>query len=331
MDNSPGPSGFFNRRDPEGRMTFMEHLMELRNRIMIAAGALFVLIMLSLFFYKPIFDFLEKPIDNVNATFREDPELCRMIVDVRLDPVTKRKLDDARPSSDLRNRIYDAIRDPKLWEKVKPEELAPELRKDLAAAKIDLDTPIVTKISTDPLSTTLILMSVAFWVAIVLGSPILIYEVWAFISPGLKPREKAAIRPVLVGGIVFFVMGAAACYYLIFPLSMDFFVWLDLDMGFLPSYTPDTYVNLLITFMLITGAIFEIPMVVAVLAKLGIVSPGMLIHYWRMIVLVCFILGAIISPGNDIISMLTMSGALLFLYVVSLIMALICYKQPAKT
>jgi sec-independent protein translocase protein TatC len=107
---------------------------------------------------------------------------------------------------------------------------------------------------------------------------------------------------------------------------MSFFVWLDLDMGFLPSYTPEGYINLLITFMLITGAIFEIPMVVAVLAKLGIVSSGMLTHYWRMIVLFCFILGSLISPGNDIISMVAMSGALLFLYVVSVILAWLCYK-----
>lgn len=322
--------GFFDRIDPEGRMTFMQHLMELRNRIMVAAGALFVLIMLALFYYKPIIDFLDRPIDAVNTTFREDEELCRMIVNVRMDPSTRRKLDDAGLTADLRNRIYDTFRDPELWSKIKPDEISPELRDSLMKTRVDLNTPIVTKISTDPLSTTLILMSVAFWVAIVLGSPILIYEIWAFVSPGLKPREKAAIRPVLIGGIFFFGLGAAACYYIIFPLSMSFFVWLDLDMGYLPNYTPDTYINLLITFMLITGLIFEIPMVVAVLAKLGIVSTGMLLHYWRMIVLVCFILGAFISPGNDIISMLTMSGALLFLYVVSLLMAWICYR-PTKT
>ncbi|MCW8133528.1 MAG: twin-arginine translocase subunit TatC, partial [Planctomycetota bacterium] len=255
--------GFFHRIDPEGRMTFMQHLMELRNRIMVAAGALFVLVMLALVFYRPIFDFLKQPIDNVNARFREDEELCRMIVNVRLDPSLRRKLDGAGVSDDLRNRIYDAFRDPKLWEKVKSDELGPELRAELMAARVDLGTPVVTTISTDPLSTTLILMSVAFWVAVVLGSPVLVYEVWAFVSPGLKPREKAAIRPVLVGGIFFFALGAAACYYLIFPLSMSFFVWLDLDMGYLPNYTPDSYINLLITFMLITGLIFEIPMVVA--------------------------------------------------------------------
>ncbi|MBI3832140.1 MAG: twin-arginine translocase subunit TatC [Planctomycetes bacterium] len=329
MAESTGPQGFFQRRDPEGRMTFMQHLLELRSRLFVVAATLFVTMMASIALYGPIFRFLEQPIDNVNAQFREDPDLCRMIIELRMEPNVKQALDKADLQSDLRSKVLDTFRDPKLWVDIPAGAVDAELLAKLNASRIDLATPVVTKISTDPLSTTLILMSVAFWFGIVISSPILLYEIWAFVAPGLKPKERAAIRPVLFGGVFFFFMGAAACYYIIFPLSMSFFVWLDLDMGFLPSYTPDSYINLLITFMLITGAIFEIPMVVAVLAKLGIVSSKMLTQYWRMIVLVCFILGAIISPGNDIISMLAMSGALLFLYVVSVILAWLCYKKNA--
>lgn len=327
-DPDYGPAGFLNRRDPEGRMTFMQHLLELRRRLMAAVIAITVTTVGTLIFYEPVFDFLMRPVEEVNLNFRNDAELQRLLVLTRLDPALSRLLKTEKLEASVRKQVLDAIVDPEMRPTLDTLPISTELKRLALKSRPDMDAPVVRPIATDPLSTMLMLMKVAVWAGLVLSSPVVIYEIWAFISPGLRPNEKRAIRPVLAGGVLFFVAGAAFCYYVVFPFSIQFMVWLDVHLGFQPSYTPEDYIGLLITFMLLFGAVFEIPLVVAALARLGIVSTGFLLHYWRAVVLICFVLGALLSPGSDIMSMVLMSGTLLVLYLLSLGMAWFCYKQP---
>jgi sec-independent protein translocase protein TatC len=123
--------------------------------------------------------------------------------------------------------------------------------------------------------------------------------------------------------------GAVFCYWVVFPFTLEFTVWLAVYLKVRPSYTPEHYMDLLVTFMLIFGLTFELPLVAAALARLRLLRPTWLLKPWRYIIVGCFVLGAALSPGTDPISMLILSGALLFLYVLSIILAVLAYpKEP---
>jgi sec-independent protein translocase protein TatC len=188
---------------------------------------------------------------------------------------------------------------------------------------------IVQLISTNPLGTMMMVMWIGIGAGLVLSSPIVIYEVWAFISPGLKDKERNAIKPILYGGVLFFLGGVALTYFLLFPVTMDFVVWLDVQdaIRIRPSYTVDEYFSLILNMMWITGLICETPLVVGGLAKLGVVKPSHLTQYWRVCVLGSFILGSIFSPGTDVMSMIVFSVLLLSLYLVSIFMAWLFYPK----
>jgi sec-independent protein translocase protein TatC len=143
----------------------------------------------------------------------------------------------------------------------------------------------------------------------------------------LRDREKRAIRPVFLLGILCFVAGAAFCYTFVAPSTFEFFVWLDLTVSTKPSYTLQKMLDLLVTFMIIFGASFEIPLVTAILSRLGLLRPEWLTKYWRGVILGCFVLGAIISPAADLFSFLMMAGTLVVLYGVSVVLSYLLYPK----
>ena len=179
------------------------------------------------------------------------------------------------------------------------------------------------------LGTMMMVMWLGIGAGLVLSSPVLVYEVWAFVSPGLHTQEKRAVRPILYGGIIFFLIGCVIAYFILFPVTLQFVVWLDVKLKVRPSYTVDDYMSLLLNMMLISGLICETPLVVAVLAKLKIVKPSYLTRYWRPCVLAAFIFGSLLSPGTDVISMLVFSTLLLSIYIISVLMAYVFYPKDA--
>ncbi len=267
--------------DTEKRMTFLEHLLELRKRLMSSVYAIVLTTVVTLIFYEPVFVFLRAPLDAVNAKFKTDPGYVELLIRKEFDPTKN----------------------------------------------------IIEPITTDPMGLMMILMRISIYAGLILASPWVLYQIWAFVSPGLTPKEAGAIRPVLFGGIFFFVGGAAFCYFLVFPRTIEFLVWFDVNLGFKPSYVPTDYFGMLTTFMLIFGATFEIPLVSAIFARLGMLKPQWTLVFWRYIIVGCFVAGSILSPGADPISMIIMSLSLVFLYGLSIVMAKICYRkhQQAKT
>jgi len=191
-------------------------------------------------------------------------------------------------------------------------------------------TEIAPIISTSMLGTMMMVMWLGIGGGLVLSSPIVVFEIWSFVAPGLREKERRAIKPVLYGGVFFFLIGAALAYYVLFPVTLQFVVWLDVQLRVRPTYTVDDYMSLFLNIMAITGLICEAPLVIAVLAKLGLVQASHLTRYWRMCVLAAFILGSIFSPGTDIISMLIFSLLLLSIYLVSILFAYMFYSGEKK-
>jgi sec-independent protein translocase protein TatC len=202
-----------------------------------------------------------------------------------------------------------------------------EHRALLKRMKIPEGASLFEVTNTSPLDTMMMVMWMGIGAGLVLASPIIMYEIWGFVSPGLRQKEKNAIVPILFGGIFFFIGGCAIAYEWLFPFSLNFFVWLDLNLGIRPLYSVDKYSTLLFNMLWMTGLVCEIPLVIAGLAKLGLVKASTLTNYWRICILISFILGSLFSPGSDIMSMLVFSALLLSLYLLSIIMAWIFFPK----
>ena len=198
----------------------------------------------------------------------------------------------------------------------------------LKAVHLPPNAPALLDLSTlTPLESTMTIMWLGVYAGLAVSSPIILFQIWAFIAPGLKTKEQRAIQPMLMGGVLFFLAGVMITYYILFPVTLQFVVWLDILLELKIEYNFDSYMSLMMNMMWVSGLACETPMVIAVLAKLGIVRPDHLTKYWRWCVLGAFVLGAVFSPGADMMSMLVFSALYLGLYVASVLMAYLFYSK----
>ena len=149
--------------------------------------------------------------------------------------------------------------------------------------------------------------------------PFILYQIWAFIAPGLYENEKKLILPFVFWGTIMFVLGAAFAYYIVFPIGFKVLITFG-GSQFTAMPKMSEYVSFFGKLMLGFGIAFEMPVVTYFLAKLGLVTDRTLIDFSRYAVVVIFILAAVLTPP-DLFSQLAMSVPLLVLYGVSIIIA----------
>lgn len=158
---------------------------------------------------------------------------------------------------------------------------------------------------------------------VVIGAPIIFYQLWAFISPGLYSREKRYIVPFVFFSTGLFLSGVAFAYYVAFPFTFNYFFSLngrvdgDADMLLITRPTQEHYLDFATRMLLAFGFVFELPLFITFLAIAGIVTPKQLVKFSRWAILGSFILGAIATPGPEVTSQIAVSGALCLLYFVS--------------
>src|SRR6187397_1191916 len=161
--------------------------------------------------------------------------------------------------------------------------------------------PGVKFITTGPSEALILYMKMAFFVGIFLVAPYLLYQVWAFVAPGLYAHEKRYAVPFIVAGTLFFLGGAAFGHYVLFPTTFGFLVQFGgTDMQFLPKV--DEYYTFYSWFLLGLGLVFQTPVIIFVLARIGLVTPGFLLRHFKYAVLISFIAAAIITPTPDVMS-----------------------------
>ncbi len=164
---------------------------------------------------------------------------------------------------------------------------------------------------TDPF---IIYIKVAALAGIFLGSPLILYQVWAFIAPGLYKREKRVAMPFIFFGSLLFLAGGAFGYYVAFPFAVEFL--LGVGKQFQPTITVTSYLSFLMTVILGLGVMFEMPTIIFLLARLGVVTPQFLLRHFRWAVLFIFILAALITPTPDVINLCIFAIPTLGLYLV---------------
>ncbi|HXG64269.1 MAG TPA: twin-arginine translocase subunit TatC [Blastocatellia bacterium] len=170
-------------------------------------------------------------------------------------------------------------------------------------------------------------IKVAFYAAIFFTVPFILIQVWGFVSPGLYPHEKKYALPFIVMSTFFFLAGVAFAYYIAFPRAANFLLGVAAEGNLRPLVSADEYFDLIILIMLGLGIVFEIPTVTYFLSRLGLVTPRLLIRIWRFAIIVIFIVAAVLSPTTDIPNLLVFAAPMMILYALSIGIAWVFYRK----
>lgn len=180
-------------------------------------------------------------------------------------------------------------------------------------------------IATSPASPFLTPFKTAFFAAVFAAMPIVIYQAWAFVAPGLYKREKKVALPLVLSSIVLFYAGAAFAYFVVFPLMFGFFVGVTpQDVAMMPDI--GEYLSFVLVLFFVFGIAFEVPIAILMLVGAGIVSPRSLSRKRPYILLGAFTLGMLLTPP-DMISQTLLAVPMYLLYEIGILMARIMIKK----
>ena len=180
-----------------------------------------------------------------------------------------------------------------------------------------------------PVTPFLFLLKTSLLTGLILAFPIVLYQVWAFLSPALEKEEKRVIVPALYMGLVLFVAGAGLAYEVALPVSLQFLLGLQQDI-LQPMLTADAYLSFVVRLLVGFGIIFELPVVVLILSVLGLITPQFLRSKRRHAILVITVLASLLSPGDLIMVTGIMMIPLIFLYEFSILLSSMVYRRRER-
>jgi sec-independent protein translocase protein TatC len=234
----------------DGRMTLVEHLTELRDRLIKIVLAVAVGMIVAFLLYDLIFEFLLEPYEDIaNSRNAIDPE----------------------------GRLLQV----------------------------------------DPLEGFGVRMRLALYGGIALAMPVILWQLWRFVTPGLYEHEKRYAIPFVVSSLVLFVLGAGLAYYTL-PRALEFLVDIGGSDNFITAFAPGKYFTLITYMMLAFGIGFEFPILLVFLQMAGLVTPAQLWRGFRYAVVGITVLVAVITPSGDPISMLMLSVPMVLFYVLAI-------------
>lgn len=170
-------------------------------------------------------------------------------------------------------------------------------------------------------------LKVSFIAAVFVASPVIFFQAWGFIEPGLIDNERRLAIPFVIAATFFFMSGAAFCYRYVFPVGYAFFLEEYANIGVAPQIRISEYLSFASRLLLAFGVTFEMPVVTFFLARVGMVDHHTLIGWFRYAIVIVFVVAAVLTPGPDIASQMLMAGPLLVLYVVSIGVAFVFRRR----
>lgn len=188
-----------------------------------------------------------------------------------------------------------------------------------------MDDRLIVNTALEPFS---LYVKVSLYAAVCLSVPFLLWQIWAFVAPGLYPHERGYALPFVVLSSLFFVGGAAFAYYIIFPPAANYLLGLGQDFRLLLK--ADDYFDFIIFIMLGMGLVFQMPAVTYILSRIGIVTAWLLLRIWKTSLVVILVASAIISPTSDVLNMMLFAAPMVVLYVISIFVAWIFGKPRTK-
>ncbi|HEY7915017.1 MAG TPA: twin-arginine translocase subunit TatC [Blastocatellia bacterium] len=338
------------RPDPveEGAMSFLEHLDELRSRLVRIAIFVVSAFIISFIFSDRIYDFLQVPVRAAMQEAQRDANfhLPGAVVGPLANYIGK-EVDFPFPAD---STIGNAVVPTGTTIRVRVEQ-APD-----GFPQIVTITPWVVNTDTviEPgfviprelyLPSNILLnadnrlvvgtvqgafnlyLKVAFYAAIFFAVPFILVQVWGFVAPGLYPHEKKYAFPIIALASIFFLMGVAFAYYIAFPRAANFLLGVAAGGNLRPLVSADEYFDLIIIIMLGLGIVFEIPTVTFFGARLGLITHHLLLRIWRYAIIVIFIAAALLSPTTDVPNLLVFAAPMLILYTLSIGIAWIFHRR----
>lgn len=333
--------------EPEasGQMSFLEHLDELRKRLVKSVLIIIAAFLICFYFSNNIYSFLSIPVlKALNEVQRKHLPLRGITGDEQLRTISEIREGDfgrytisvdttvgatvlpagtsvgAEVARDGEGKIGLFTTEPIFTNNAivpKGVRLPLEYIDDIAKSQPNTDSRMT--ITTAPESFTL-LVTVSLYAAIALALPLLLWQIWGFISPALYKHERSYVTPFIGLSTISFVFGAAFAYYILFPPAVNFL--LNVGEGeFQFQLRATDYLDFITIIMLAMGLIFQMPAITYVLSRIGIVSAGLLINSWKIALIVILIVAAIVSPTADVVNMMLFATPMMALYVVSIFIA----------
>jgi sec-independent protein translocase protein TatC len=170
-------------------------------------------------------------------------------------------------------------------------------------------------------------IKVSFLAAVLASLPVAFYQFWKFVEPALLPKEQRWGIPIFLLAGLLFALGLLFCNLVILPLVIDFFVSFGMDRDITPELSVGTYIDFNVKFLLTFGFAFELPLVLTILARVGVVSAQALAKYRKHAVLGSLILSAVITPDATLFTMLLMAVPLMILYEIGILGARLFGRQ----
>ena len=194
-----------------------------------------------------------------------------------------------------------------------------------ALANHKMDTRLVYLNPTDPFN---MYLKISFLAGIFVASPFVLYQVWAFIAPGLYRNERRYVLPFMFSSVGLFLAGGFFGYKMVYPAALDFLIgW---SAQFKPMITVGEYTDLFLTIIAGLGLVFEMPILVFFLSLMGILTAGWMWRNFRYSILVIFIIAAIITPTTDIMNMCIFAAPMIVLYLFSIAIAWFVHPTQRK-
>lgn len=332
----------------EGTMSFLDHLDELRKRLVRSALFIGVAFVICWAFSDKIYNFLQVPVRAAMLEAKREfaPEFGGTALplselqdgtDVIFTLTTEGKIGevliaagtaipckvkrDADGTVQLLTSTYFVINDRTVIEK---ETVIPPKLYQWSSTQMGRDNQLVVPTVQGAFN---LYIKVSFYAAVFFAVPFLLVQIWGFVAPGLYPHEKSYAAPIIIMASAFFLIGCAFAYYVAFPRAANFLLGVATGGNLRPLVTADEYFDLIIIIMLGLGVVFEIPTITFFTSRLGLVSPGLLLRVWRYAVVVIFIVAAVLSPTTDIPNLLVFAAPMLLLYFLSVGIAWVFHRR----
>ena len=188
------------------------------------------------------------------------------------------------------------------------------------------DVELITLSPTEPL---FILIKISLTVGLILASPVILFQLWRFVEPALYPHEKKLFLPLLLSSIFLFLLGGVFAYFAVLPLALKFLLGLGYSqLAATPYLSVDMYISFVLKMIVAFGIAFQMPIVLYMLQRAGIVTEEQLKKFRRYFIVVAFLVGAIIAP--DVATQVLMAIPLLILYEVSILLGKSARKKKSE-
>ncbi len=173
-------------------------------------------------------------------------------------------------------------------------------------------------------------LKIALIAGLMLVFPFIMYQLWKFIAPGLLPRERRFVGFFVVFSTLFFAVGVCFCYFMLLPVAIPFLLHYKTE-NLVPIIRIGDYIDFVLKFLLASGLVFELPLIIVLLSRMGIVNPNFLARYRKFAFLGAFILGAILTPTPDVFNQTILSVPIYMLYEIGILFARIFGKRKKPT